>query len=60
MSEFSKKYSQYFNDFNEERPLAEDCMRCKLREQCQNANMMTVDPRCLINGVSLQTIKVTW
>ena len=58
MSKFSEKYSQYFN---EERPLAEDCMRCKLREQCQNANMMTIEPRCFINGASLQTnIKVTW
>lgn len=54
MSQFSEKYKQYFD---EERPLAEDCMRCKLREQCQNANMMTIEPRCLINGASLRYIK---
>ena len=57
MSKFSEKYSQYFE---EETPLAEDCVRCKLREQCQNANMMTIEPRCLINGASLQNIKVKW
>lgn len=55
MSNFSEKYKQYFD---EERPLVEDCMRCKLRGQCQDANMMTVAPRCLINGASFPDIKI--
>lgn len=54
MSKFSKKYNQYFEDNNEEMPLAEDCQRCKLRPECQQRNMMTIAPRCLISGASLQ------
>lgn len=58
MSKFSEKYKHYFEDSNEERPLAEDCQRCKLRAECQQRNMMTVSPRCLINGASLDDIKI--
>ena len=56
MSEFIEKYKQYFEDSNEERPLFEDCQRCKLRSECQQCNMMTIDPRCLINGASFPKI----
>ena len=59
MSKFSEKYKQYFEDSNEERPLAEDCQRCKLRSECQQRNMMTIDPKCLINGASLHYIKIS-
>lgn len=59
MSEFSEKYKQYFEDSKEERPLAEDCQRCKLRSECQQRNMWTIDPRCLINGSSLNYIKTS-
>ena len=56
MSKFSEKYKQYFENSTEERPLAEDCQRCKLRSECQQRNMMTISPSCLINGASFPKI----